>query len=307
MTRKSNLIDALVVCLSLFWIVPLSSILAEDTLMKKIEENPDSIPLNPKSPSLDPRVLLNDFKKNPPRSPGPIDIQRTKGGLAWQGIPTFFRAPVALTPEDLRAGKVDVAIMGASIDMSVGQRGAAWGPQAIRTAERVSPWGEVIPTGHPHVGDVNFLRDLTIVDYGDAPIDIQSQERTFPAVHQMVVEIAETGAIPVVVGGDHSLMYPDVVAITDVYGKEKVGVVHFDAHFDGEEGFFGHYISHGSPVRLLLDEGHVKGKNFVQVGLHSVSPGREAMDWMRGHQVRYHTMAEILKKGWDAVMKEVLS
>ena len=156
-------------------------------------------------------------------------------------------------------------------------------------------------------GDVNFLRDLTIVDYGDAPIDLQSQERTFPAVRQMVVEIAETGTIPVIVGGDHSLMYPDVVAITDVYGKGKVGVVHFDAHFDGEEGFFGHYISHGSPVRLLLDEGHVKGKNFVQVGLHSVSPGREAMDWMRGHQVRYHTMAEILKKGWDDVMKEVLA
>jgi agmatinase len=57
----------------------------------------------------------------------------------------------------------------------------------------------------------------------------------------------------------------------------------------------------------LIDEGHVKGKNFVQVGLHSISPGGEAMEWMRKNQIRYHTMAEIDKKGWDAVMKKVLA
>ena len=44
------------------------------------------------------------------------------------------------------------------------------------------------------------------------------------------------------IGGDHTLMYPDVVAITDVYGKDKVGVIHFDAHFDGNPLLFGHYV-----------------------------------------------------------------
>ena len=61
-------------------------------------------------------------------------------------------------------------------------------------------------------------------------------------------------AIPVIVGGDHSLMYPDVVAVTDVYGKGKVGVIHFDAHFDGIPLLFGHYLSHGAPVRRVIDE-----------------------------------------------------
>ena len=277
------------------------------TLIDRVKESPHAIPLNPKGHALDVGELFDDHKDNPKRDPGPINIQRTVGGFPFQGIPTFFHAPVALTPEDLKAGKVDVAIMGASLDMSTGMRGAAWAPQAIRTAERIHPWGDLIERAHPHVGQIDFKSELKIVDYGDAPIDIMSQERSFPAIIQMVEEIARTGAIPVIVGGDHSLMYPDLVAVTNVYGKGKVGVVHFDAHFDGEEGFFGHYISHGSPVRLLIDEGHVKGKNFVQVGLHSISPGAEAMEWMRKNQIRYHTMADIDKNGWDAVMKKVLA
>ena len=61
------------------------------------------------------------------REPGPIDIQRFVGGAGWFGIPTFFKLPVALTPGDLKAGNVDVAIVGAYTDMGGGGRGAAWG------------------------------------------------------------------------------------------------------------------------------------------------------------------------------------
>ena len=236
-------------------------------------------------------------------------FRRLSAGFPTRGIPTFFRAPVALGPEDLKAGKVDVAIMGASVDMSGGMRGTAFGPQAVRTGERVVPWGEgpLFAAGHPSVGDVDFMQILKVVDYGDAAIDILSPERSALGVHKMVKEIAETGAIPVIVGGDHSLMYPDVVAVTDVYGKGKVGVVHFDAHFDGIPLMFGHYLSHGAMVRRLIDEGHVKGKNFVQIGLNSAKPGKKDIDWMRNNQVRFHFMAEIDRDGWPAVMKRALA
>ena len=282
----------------------------EKTLMQRIAESPNSVPLDPDNPMLDVRTIFNDFKHNPQRDAGPIDIQRTSFGMSYQGIPTFFRLPVALTPEDLKSGKIDVAIMGASVDMSVGMRGTAFGPQAVRTGERVSLWGrpEVMEhMGHPHAGEIVWQTILNVVDYGDAPIDIQSQERSFPAVYKMVKEIADAGVIPVIVGGDHSLSYQNLVAITDVYGKGNVGVVHFDAHFDGEPGFFGHYISHGSWVKRIIDEGHVRGKNFIQVGLHSLSPGPEALAWMRENQMRYHMMAEIEERGWDAVMKDVFA
>ncbi len=89
------------------------------------------IPLNKKDPTYDVwKLIREDLSEG--REPGPINIQRFPGGLGWQGIPTFFRLPVALVPEDLEAGQVDVAIMGALTDMGMGSRGASRGPAAFR-------------------------------------------------------------------------------------------------------------------------------------------------------------------------------
>ena len=316
MIHKNIVIKALCCIVTYTWFGSMAAMAADDfdpktekPIIDMFEESPNAIPLEPRDPTLDPRNLYRDPNDNPKREPGPINIQKTVGGLSFQGIPTFFRAPVALGPEDLKAGKVDVAILGASIDTGSGMRGTAFGPQAVRTAERVVPWGEgaLFGVGHPYVGYVDFMQVLKVVDYGDAAIDTLSPERTVLGVHKIVKEVAETGAIPVIVGGDHSLMYPDVVAITDVYGKGKVGVVHFDAHFDGIPLMYGHYLSHGAPVRRLIDEGHVKGKNFVQFGLNSTKPGKADLDWMRKNQIRFHFISEIERDGWPAVMKRALA
>ena len=285
---------------------------AQDTgsqkpLINMYEENPTAIPLDPDDASLHPMNFFRDPNDNPKREPGPINIQKAVGGFPFQGIPTFFRLPVALSKEDLVAGKVEIAFMGASFDLSTGMRGTAFGPQAVRTGERIGAWGDALAVSHPVAGEIDFTKVFSCVDYGDAPIDIFSNERSIAPVHKMVKEICEAGAVPVIVGGDHSLMYPDVVAVTDVYGKGNVGVVHFDAHFDGLPSLFGHYLTHGAPVKRLIDEGHVKGKNFIQIGLNSVKPGKKDIEWMRRNQVRYHFIAEIDKHGWEEVMKEALS
>ena len=94
-------------------------------------------------------------------------------------------------------------------------------------------------------------------------VDPLSPERSVLSVHRLVKEIAAAGSIPIIVGGDHSLMYPDVVAVTDVHGKGEVGVIHFDAHFDGVPLMFGHYLSHGAPVRRLIDEAHVRCRTLL--------------------------------------------
>jgi formimidoylglutamase len=264
------------------------------------------IKLNEGDPSRDIWKGNRDTSQDPKREPGPIHINRNIGGMAYIGIPTFFKMPVALTPEDLKAGKVDVAIMGASLDMSSGRRGAAFGPNSLRTAANYTPWGSMFhQTSEATM--IEIFNELVVVDYGDAPIDFLSVERSIGPVHDMVKGIAETGAIPIIVGGDHSLMYPDVVALTDVYGKGNVGVVHFDAHIDGEEGGLGHYLTHGSPVRKLIDEGHIKGENFIQIGLRSWIFSDEMLAWMREKGVRYHFMTEIVEKGWDEVMDAALA
>ena len=119
-------------------------------------------------------------------------------------------------------------------------------------------------------------------------------------------EIAETGAIPVIIGGDHSIEFANVAGLADVYGKENVGVIHFDAHYDAGDTRMGHLISHAQPVRRLVDDGHILGRNFIQVGLRGSWPGAEGFEWMRENELRYHTMAEIDRDGWTTVMRRVL-
>ena len=255
------------------------------------QEAPDPeaaiIRLDPNDPNLE--VWRDrDISNDPPREPGPIRV----GSLL-----SFFGLPMARTIEDLVAGEVEVAFMGAPVDMGVGFRGAGEGPNALRAMRRSTGSMETM---------INWRRELTAVDYGNAPIDNLSTERSMPPIRRMVREIAETGAIAVIIGGDHSIEFANVAGLADVYGKENVGVIHFDAHYDAGGTRSGHLISHAQPVRRLVDEGHILGRNFIQVGLRGSWPGPEGFEWMRENEFRYHTMAEIDRDGWTTVMQRVL-
>ncbi len=233
---------------------------------------------------------------NPKREPGPIYLDRYIG--RWEtGIKTFANAPVAITPEDLVAGKVDVAIVGAPLDMGSGYRGAKAGPAAMRAtygAGGIDMYTMVDPSD-----------ELNIVDYGDIAVDNMSTERTMGHVREEVAAIARTGAIPFIVGGDHSLEYSDVAGLADVHGKGSFGVVHFDSHYDAGKGGE-HFITHGQPVYRAVKEGHVLGKNYIQVGLRGPWPGPEGFEWMRDNGVRYHAMPEVEKSGWNVVMERAV-
>lgn len=242
------------------------------------------------------------------RTPGLVDPARFYG-QGYAQLPTFLHQPLAFTPEDLAAAEVDVAIMGAFTDMGSGARGASRGPNAVRNSSIYLGYGARQP--HMHVM-VDPLQDMTVVDYGNAPNDMMSTERTIHAVRSFVRQVAEvehadgSRVIPFIIGGDHSLMYPDVAALTDVYGKGNVGVVHFDAHYDAGKYGFGHLINHGMPVYRLIEEGLVDGRNFIQVALRGYYPDEKAFEWMRENGFRYHTMAEIERRGFDAVMEDVI-
>jgi agmatinase len=125
-------------------------------------------------------------------------------------------------------------------------------------------------------------------------------------VRDVVREIASTGAVPFIVGGDHSLEYPNVAALADVYGKEQVSVIHFDSHYDAWWGG-PDLISHGYPVYRLINEGHVRAADYIQVGLRASGPDKEGFEWMREQGMRYHTMAEVEKRGWAAVLDRIVA
>ncbi len=250
-----------------------------------------------------------DRSNDPKREPGPIELNRyIANPVAPGGIPTFMRWPVCLTQEDLKAGEVDVAVIGAPLDLSTGQRGTAFGPQALRTADRYLPGGPAAGgvLTHTHVV-VKPFEVLKCVDYGDAGIDPFDPVASHEEVRKRVREIAEAGTIPITLGGDHSLMRPDGQAMADVYGKGKVGIIHFDAHYDAGSQHFGHNITHGTPVRNLIDEGHVPGKNFIQVGLRGWIPFEDDMEWMRSQGIKSHYMAEVERDGFNKVMERAIA
>lgn len=261
-----------------------------------------SIPLNTDSERFNGWKTRRPAAFDTPREAGPININRYMGAGPKQGIPTFFNLPVALTPEDLVAGDVDVALMGIGLDTGSGFRGAAYGPRAARAG---LVYGGKGMTNLPHMHTmVSAFDELVLVDYGDINVDQLSLERSLGHIREMVREVAAAGTIPMIVGGDHSLMYPDVAGIVDVYGAGNVGVIHFDAHYDAGVGG-SHLLSHGQPVRRLFEEELVPGPNFIQIGLRGYWPGQEGFEWMQEQGLRYHPMAEIEQKGWPAVMERV--
>lgn len=256
-----------------------------------------NVPFNTESPEFNAWRAKRPRSMDPDREDGPIELGRY-GGRG--GPPTFGRHPLALTKEDLVAGEVDVAILGAPLNMGSGWRDS--GEQAT-TDMRLLGW----PMGaNDQYVQVNAGRALNIVDYGDVAIDNDSTERSMRHVREVVREVAEAGVIPIIIGGDHSLEYPNVAALADVYGKENVSVIHFDSHYDAWWGG-AHLISHGFPVYRLINEGHVRAADYIQVGLRSSGPDKSAFEWMREQGMRYHTMAEVERRGWDAVLDRVVA
>jgi len=146
-----------------------------------------------------------------------------------------------------------------------------------------------------------------VVDAGDANIVPTRWERSHAMIYRKVREVAETGAIPIVLGGDHSITWPSATAIAEVRAPRSIGIVHFDAHADTAPDFFGQLASHGSPMRHLIESGAVKGSNFVQVGLRGYWPPPDVLEWMREHGLRWHLMTEIEDRGAEAVIADAIA
>jgi len=234
---------------------------------------------------------LREFK----REPGPFSVHRYM--YPRSGVPTFGGAKVAVWPEDLVAGKVDVAIIGVPSNMSSGRRDAVSGPEFMRGLDTIST---------PDMQSlIKPFEALSVVDYGDFAIDNMSVERTVGHVTDMVAETAGTGAIPMIVGGDTSMLYPGVKGVAKAQGAGSFGLLHFSAHPDADR-FADHTVSDSQALFLLLDQEIVDGDDTIQVGLRGPSVDVDTLQWLRDNGVRYHTMAEIQQRGFENVLKRML-
>jgi agmatinase len=218
----------------------------------------------------------------------------------WRG--SFYKVPWAIDEDAVREAHADVAIVGAPYDEGVSARpGARFGPKAIRGAHYTTgrdAWS--IQT------EVRPFEVLTVVDAGDAPVVPGRPARTHRGIHAKVRRVARAGAIPIVLGGDHSITYPSAAAVAGVQDPASVGIVHFDAHADTAADQWGSLIGHGQPMRRLIDEGWIAGPNFVQVGLRGYWPDRDTFAWMREQGLRWHTQVELEERGVEAVVDDAI-
>jgi agmatinase len=229
---------------------------------------------------------------------GPDDLEYYVGVRG-----TFEGLALCADDESLAASGADVAIVGAPTDDGTsGRPGARFGPRAIRNAP--TTWGDDAWSIQLEVEPYAVLH---VVDAGDAPVVPSRHARALRVIHEKVLRVAGTGAIPIVLGGDHSITYPAAAAVARHVHPRDLGVVHFDAHADTADTVSGSLISHGTPMRRLLEEGWVDGRNFVQVGLRGYWPERATFDWMREQGLRWHTMVEIEERGAEAVIADAIA
>jgi agmatinase len=195
----------------------------------------------------------------------------------------------------------DVVIVGAPIDSGTSHRsGAKHGPQAIRAGDYLAHDGE-----RPHMSmRVDSLKELKIFDAGDLLMPGGDLVSSLKVLEVATEKISRAGAIPVVLGGDHSIASADIAGIAKHRGAGKISMIHFDAHADTADLQFGTLVGHGTPMRMLIDSGAVRGDRFLQLGLRGYWPDDATLKWMRDQGMRSYEMTEIHHRGLTAVLDE---
>ena len=183
--------------------------------------------------------------------------------LPFVGISTFAKKPYI---EDWSRIDADVAILGAPYDAGTQWRsGARFGPRAVREASTLFSFGHA--GAYDHEDDATYLsEDVRIVDIGDADIVHTQHETSHRNIETGVRAILSAGALPVTIGGDHSVNIPCINAFD---GQGDIHILQIDAHLDFVDERHGVTTGHGNPMRRAADKPYVTG--LTQVGIRNVS------------------------------------
>lgn len=182
--------------------------------------------------------------------------------LPFVGISTFGKSPYQ---PDWNAIDADVAILGAPYDAGTQWRaGSRFGPKAIRDASMLFSFGHA--GAYDHEDDVTYLEGVRMVDLGDADIIHTDTLTSHANIEAGVRSILKVGALPVVLGGDHSVNIPCIRAFDR---EAPIHLVQIDAHLDFVDERHGVRCGHGNPMRRAAEQSHVTG--LSQLGIRNVS------------------------------------
>src|SRR5436309_8360170 len=197
---------------------------------------------------------------------------------------TFMRLPHVTSPAGL-----DVAIVGVPFDGGTSYRpGSRYGPREIRNQSSL-------------IRSYNFFQKvspfdrLNVADVGDIDAPPVSIEKCYAAVEAGVGAIADAGARPIVIGGDHSISLPVLRALARRHGP--LALVQFDAHIDTWDEYFGGKYFHGTPFRRAIEEKLIDGRRCIQVGIRGPMYGEDDFDFHREHGITVLDIEQVKERG----------
>ncbi|WP_395539953.1 agmatinase [Neotabrizicola sp. sgz301269] len=218
--------------------------------------------------------------------------------LPFVGISTFGKRPYVA---DWSAIKADAAILGAPFDFGTQFRaGARFGPRAIREASTLFSFGHA--GAYDHEDDCTYLgSDVSIVDIGDADIVHTDTEKSHANIEIGVRAILDAGALPVVLGGDHSINIPCIRAFE---GRGPIHILQIDAHLDFVDVRHGVRHGHGNPMRRAAEKDYVTG--ITALGIRNVSStAKDGYDAARAMGDDILSVRQVRKLGVEGVLARI--
>jgi agmatinase len=196
---------------------------------------------------------------------------------------------------------VDVALVGVPFDSGTSYRsGARLAPREIRAqSSLIRPYS--------HFLKVAPFDDLLVVDAGDLDVPpAGSIDQAFAVIEHGLRRILQAGAIPIVAGGDHSISLPALRAVADRHGP--LSLIQFDSHIDTWGDYFGGRYFHGSPFRRAIEEGLVRGAQYIQVGIRGPMYGEaEDFAFQNQHGVVMLDIATVKNDGIPRTIERIRS
>lgn len=206
-------------------------------------------------------------------------------------VATFMRLPRTNDP-----AAIDIALVGVPWDGGTTNRaGARHGPREIRNQS-------TLIRGVHHVTKQSPFTACRVADLGDTPVNPIDLMATLGLIEEFFTRIVDAGAAPLAAGGDHLISLPILRAV----GRQHpLGLVHFDAHSDTWDSYFGDFkYTHGTPFRRAVEEGLLDPKRVVQIGIRGSLYGEADMDWALAQGMRVITIEEFTDLGVPNVIEE---
>jgi agmatinase len=219
-----------------------------------------------------------------------------RGQWGFSNSGTFLRVPFLRDMREL--GGQDVAFVGVPLDTGTTFRsGTRWGPEAMRRISSLSGGANLV------LG-VDLVESLTMVDVGDVSVIPANIEKSFDQIDKAIGYIIERGVFPVVLGGDHSIGYPDIRGLAR-YIDGNVGIIHFDRHSDLSEYNMDERM-HGTPFFHATNIPNAPPTNLVQIGIGGWTSSRDGLRNARERKATVITIDDIDRYGIERICEYAL-